>query len=122
MDIVISFLIAAIMGMGIGGGGFLVIYLTLCLGYEQILAQGTNLVFFAIASVFAIIVHLFKRKISLKQVLLMSAFGSLGAFLASGIVNRIDPKIPRIALGVLLVGAGILSIYNTLKKEKNKNK
>ena len=122
MDIIISFLIAVIMGMGIGGGGFLVIYLTLCLGYEQILAQGTNLVFFVIASVCAIFIHIFKRRISFMQVFIMASLGAVGAFIGSRIANDIDGSIPRIALGVLLIGAGVISIYNTLKKEKNKNK
>ena len=32
--------------MGLGGGGVLIIYLTLFLGMEQGIAQGVNLIFF----------------------------------------------------------------------------
>ena len=68
LNVVVAILIAILMGMGIGGGGFLVIYLTLCLNFDQIVAQGTNLVFFVICAVSAAFVHLFKRKISFLQV------------------------------------------------------
>ena len=118
-NIVIAFLISALMGTGIGGGGFLVIYLTLCLNYEQIIAQGTNLVFFAICGIFSLLVHMMKRKISLRQVIPMSLFGSLGAIVLSRLANLIDPKIPRIALGIFLVASGILGLINSIKnKEK----
>ncbi|MBR2296375.1 MAG: sulfite exporter TauE/SafE family protein [Clostridia bacterium] len=118
-NIVISLLIATLMGMGIGGGGFLVIYLTLCLEYGQLVAQGTNLVFFLFCGVSAIFVHLFKRKIFLGQVALMSALGSLGAYLLSRLANNIDPKIPRIALGVLLIVSGAIGIIKIIKTKKN---
>lgn len=118
-NVLIAFLIATLMGMGIGGGGFLVIYLTLCLNFEQILAQGTNLVFFVFCGTGAVFIHLFKRKISLLQVILMSALGSLGAWLFSRIVNHLDPQIPRIALGVLLIISGVIGIIKIIKnKEK----
>lgn len=122
IDIVVAFLIALLMGMGIGGAGFLVIYLTMVLGYGQVIAQGTNLLFFAIASLFAIVVHIFKRKIKLGQVLILSAFGSLGAFITSHIANMVDPKIPKIILGILLIFSGSTTIFNIIKRKSNKNK
>ncbi|MBO5375088.1 MAG: sulfite exporter TauE/SafE family protein [Clostridia bacterium] len=119
LDIVISFLIAVLMGMGIGGGGFLVIYLTLCLNFEQIIAQGTNLVFFIVCGAFAVLIHLFKRRINPWQVLIMSAFGSVGAFALSHLANIVDPKIPRICLGALLIISGALGIIKVvINKEK----
>ena len=119
MNMLIAFLIATLMGMGIGGGGLLVIYLTLCLNYNQILAQGTNLIFFLICATSGVIFHLIKRKISLSQVIKMSVLGSLGAIAFSHFANVVDPKIPRIILGILLIFSGLISIINALKnKEK----
>ena len=103
LDVIIFFLIAVLMGMGIGGGGFLVIYLTLCLNYGQILAQGTNLVFFILCAASGMLIHFGRRKISLIQVIAMSAFGTLGAWMLSRLANAIDPKIPRIFLGIFLL-------------------
>lgn len=118
LDIVISFLIAILMGMGIGGGGFLIIYLTLCLNYPQIIAQGTNLVFFIISGAFATLVHTFKRKINPYQLLIMSVLGSLGAFFSSSLATVVDPHLPRIALGALLIISGSISIIKIFKKKK----
>ena len=47
LDILVSFLIATLSGLGIGSGGLLVIYLTLLDGMPQLRAQGVNLVFFS---------------------------------------------------------------------------
>ena len=49
LNMIVGFLVALLMGMGVGGGGLFVIFLTLCLNYGQINAQGTNLLFFIIA-------------------------------------------------------------------------
>lgn len=117
MDIIVALLIAILMGMGIGGGGFLVIYLTLCLNFNQIVAQGTNLVFFIICATSAVFVHLFKRKISAWQVALMASLGSLGAWMLSSLANSVDPKIPRIALGILLCISGLLGIIKSIRSK-----
>lgn len=120
--VIVAFVISVLMGMGVGGGGLFVIYLTLCLGYEQILAQGTNLIFFILSVAASIFVHLKKRKIKIWQVAIMAIFGTVGALITSTLANTIDPKIPRIILGVLLTLSGILTIIKTFKntkKEKN---
>ena len=120
LSIMVAFLIATLMGMGIGGGGFLVIYLTLYLNFGQINAQGTNLVFFVISGVFAVLVHTFKRKINPYQVLIISLLGSLGALLTSQLANNVDPQRPRVALGVLLILSGSASVIKLFIR-KNKN-
>ena len=104
------------MGMGIGGGGLFVIYLTLCLDFPQPLAQGTNLLFFVIAGASSLIYHLIKRKIYPWQIGIMVLFGSLGSIIFSRYANIIDPKYPRIALGILLITSGVITLYNNILK------
>ena len=118
MSFLIAFLISALMGMGVGGGGLFVIYLTLCMKFPQLLVQGTNLCFFIVAGTFSLFVHFKKRKINLKQVIIMITLGSLGAFLSSHLVNSLDPKYARYALGLLLIIGGISTLYNNFKKFK----
>ena len=43
--------------MGLGGGGILIIYLTIFAGIEQATAQGINLVFFIPISIVAILIY-----------------------------------------------------------------
>ena len=104
------------MGMGTGGGGLLVIYFTLYLGMGQRVAQGTNLLLFAIAGGFSIIYHLRKRKLVPWQIAVMLLFGIPGSLLLSRLAVAVDPHYPRIALGVLLIISGALTLYNILIK------
>lgn len=121
MKFIASFLISALMGMGIGGGGLFVIYLTLCLGYEQMVAQGTNLLFFVLAGGISLLYHFKKRRVVLWQTLTMVAFGSLGSILGSRLSLSLDPRYPRIALGVLLVISGLFTLFNIIIEIKRKN-
>jgi len=120
LNIIVGFCVAVLMGMGVGGGGLFVIFLTLCLNFGQINAQGTNLMFFILTVIASIFVHIKKRKIYLKQVLAMILFGAVGSLIFSYLANRISPEIPRKMLGGLLILGGAFSIYNTFKKGKEK--
>ena len=103
--------------MGVGGGGLFVIYLTLCLNFPQLISQGTNLFLFIIAGAFSLFIHIKRRKIKLKQVLIMITLGCLGAILSSSLVNSLDPKYARYSLGALLIVSGLITLYNNLIKE-----
>ena len=65
MDMVASFLISVLAGMGVGGGGLLVIYLSLVRNIDQLAAQGINLLFFVCASLSALVVNIKKRSLKL---------------------------------------------------------
>lgn len=119
-NIIVGFLVAVLMGMGVGGGGLFVIFLTLCLNFGQICAQGTNLLFFVLSIMASIFVHVRKRKIFFKQVLVMASLGALGSLFFSSLANHISPDIPRKMLGGLLILGGAFSLYNSFKKEKEK--
>ena len=119
LNVIVSFLVALLMGMGVGGGGLFVIFLTMCLNYGQIYAQGTNLVFFIIAISSSIFVHLQKRKLYFKQILVMAIIGSIGSVIFSRMVNYVNPEIPKKMLGGLLIIGGAISLYgNLFKKDK----
>ncbi|MBR2024251.1 MAG: TSUP family transporter [Clostridia bacterium] len=120
INAIVGFLVALLMGMGVGGGGLFVIFLTLCLNYAQINAQGTNLMFFIIAILASFIVHVRKRKLFKRQILIMAVMGSLGSVIFSNLVNYVDPQIPRKMLGGLLVVGGVVSICNSFVSKKKK--
>ncbi len=117
LNVIVGFLVSALMGMGVGGGGLFVIYLTLCLNFGQINAQGTNLTFFILAVLASIFIHVKKRKIYFLQVLVMAVFGALGSFIFSFLANAVSPEIPRKILGALLILGGFSSIYNSFVRK-----
>lgn len=118
LNMIVGFLVALLMGMGVGGGGLFVIFLTLCLNYGQINAQGTNLLFFIIAILASFFVHIRKRKLYLSQILPMAIIGSIGSVIFSRIANFVNPEIPRKMLGGLLIIGGIYSLYGCFFSKK----
>ena len=122
MRYIILFLISALMGMGVGGGGLFIIYFTLLLDFPQLLGQGTNLLLFTIAAGSALVLHIKNRRVNFKQAVTMSVFGILGGLCSSALALNIDPRYPRIALGALLVFSGISTLYNIIKTKVKKFK
>ena len=102
------------MGLGVGGGGLFVIYLTLCMNFDQMTAQGTNLIFFILAGVSSLLLHFKSRKIYPVQLLIMISFGVLGSLIFSHVANMIDPEIPKKVFGAILLLTGIITIIKEL--------
>lgn len=126
VDMIAALFMGALSGMGIGGGGLLVIYLTLVRGTGQIEAQGLNLYFFLFASAAALFVHCVKRNINYPLVFMLAAFGMPAALFGSYLASVTDPEIVRILFGSMLIIAGGISLVRTLpafvrsKKERKK--
>ena len=112
MSFIFPFLISALMGMGIGGGGLYIIYLCELLEINNTVARGTNLVFFIISALSALILHVRKRKIYPVQVIVMVIFGILGSYIFSHISNEIDPQIPKKVLGSVLILGAVVSFLS----------
>jgi uncharacterized membrane protein YfcA len=112
-DALAAFLIGALSGMGVGGGGLFVIYLTLIKGVAQIEAQGLNLYFFLIASGASLLVHTVKRNIDHRLVLALAALGIPSAIFGSSLASRVHPDTVRLVFGIMLVAAGGISLYTT---------
>ena len=129
VTVLIVFVIAVLSGMGVGGGGLFVIYLSLFTSTPQLLAQGINLLFFLFCAGASLTVHLHKRKIYFLAVAVMAGAGILGSLLGSAAAEHIDESILRKIFGTMLVIGGILTLrgkkqeregraYFSFKKEK----
>ncbi len=118
LEFLITMLISCLMGMGVGGGGLYIIYLTLIKDFPQMIAQGTNLLFFIMAGLGSLCLHLRKRKIHILQVVILIGFGCLGSLIFSQLGNILDPEIPKKVLGCVLILGGGISIFQTLGEFK----
>lgn len=113
IDSIAAFFLGALSGMGIGGGGLLVIYLTLLKETDQITAQGLNLYFFLFASIGALFLHYRKRKINYSAVLILAAFGMPAALFGSFASASTDPGFLRMAFGFMLIITGSVGLIKS---------
>ena len=118
IDFIAAVLLGALSGMGIGGGGLLVIYLTLIRNVDQISAQGLNLFFFIFASAAALFVHMTKRHIPFGILLFTSVFGMVAAYFGAAAANAVDPALVRKLFGGMLVIAGGIALWRNLLANK----
>lgn len=106
----------ALAAMGLGGGGVLIIYLTIFASVEQSVAQGINLIFFIPIAIIAICIYLKKKLISIKFAIICSVFGIVGAVIGSMIINYVSNDILRKIFGGLLFIIGLIQLFG---KDKN---
>lgn len=113
-----AFLIGALCGMGMGSGGLFVVYLTVFLGYEQLAAQGLNLYFFIFSTAAALFVHMRTRKLHLKRLLYLAAFGIFGCIFGSTAAQSISGGTLRTVFAFLLIISGTISLFSGEKFKK----
>ena len=107
----IVFLTSALSGMGVGGGGLYILYLTLILDLPQIQAQGINLAFFVISALSSLFIHFHKRKIHLPLVLCISIFGAAGSLSGAYLSKRLSMALLSKAFGCFLVFCGLKTFF-----------
>ncbi len=109
-DIPAAFLIGALTGTGVGGGGLLVLYLTLLRGAEQISAQRLNLILFIAVSAAAVPYHLAHRKVDAEVLAVLVAFAIPGTFAGAAIRGSVPSETVREIFGIamLITGAYVL--------------
>lgn len=112
IDIVVSFIISALAGMGVGGGGLLVIYLALVKNMDQFTSQGINLIFFIFAAVSALSVNIKKKAIDIKTVVILAVSGLVFAVIGAVFASVVDVYVLRKIFGGLLVISGVFSVFH----------
>lgn len=108
-------------GMGLGGGGILIIYLSLFTETRQLTAQGINLLFFIPIGVLALIIYSFKKQIKWKAVFKFSLWGLLGSVTGLYFTDFLGGKITGKIFGGLLVILGIIEIFKRKRKTVDKS-
>ncbi|MBR4295660.1 MAG: sulfite exporter TauE/SafE family protein [Clostridia bacterium] len=108
---------AVLSGLGVGSGGLLVIYLTFLGEYDQITAQGLNLLFFLFSSGSAMIYHLTHRKINYGVVLILVLFGLVGAGVGNILLRVLGGDMVRKFFGAMLIFSGVVA----MKKSKSRS-
>ncbi len=99
-------------GLGLGGGGVLVLFLTLFAGSGQLHAQGLNLAFFIPVGLFALIFHVRHRLVDFRMAWPAVLLGLLGALLGSLAAAHIGAAVVRKLFGLLLLTLGGWEVFS----------
>lgn len=102
--------------MGLGGGGVLLIYLTLFAGVEQLKAQGINLLFFIPIGTVATVIYAWKKQIKWKTVLIFALLGILGSAGGSLLSGMLGSHMLSKLFGGVLVFAGLFQFFSRQKQ------
>lgn len=116
-NILIGFLAGFIGALGLGGGGVLVMFLTVFMGVNQLSAQGTNLMFFIPVGIFALIFHCKKKLVDWKIAVPAIICGLVGAAIGCILARFLGDKIMRYIFGVILLFLGIFELFFPHKKK-----
>ncbi len=105
-DIFAGIFMGTLTGMGIGGGGLLVLYLTGVDGMGQLAAQGCNLLFFVFASVASLFIHNKKRNLDYRLIGAAALLAILGSQIGVRLTGVLPEETVRHMFGWMLILAG----------------
>ena len=121
-EVLIGIISGIVSGTGMGGGTILIFLLSFMLGIEQHTAQATNLIFFIPTSIVAIIVNFKNKNIDIKQAIIISIFGVLGAIIGANIAIYMNVKMLKKGFGIFLIFVTLNEIYSIIKLYKKDKK
>ena len=93
--------------MGFGGGGILILYLTLYKNMPQLAAQGVNLIFFIPSAILALIFHTKNRIVEWKTALRYILTSLPGLVIGYFIVTNINEAYIRKFFAIILIMMGV---------------
>ncbi len=106
-------ILSGILGaMGMGGGGVLIICLTLFMNVAQQTAQGINLIFFIPTAIIAVLIYTKKHLIKWKIAIPFALLGILGTIAGSMISQNLDGSVLSKLFGGLLLIMGIRELFS----------
>lgn len=108
-------------GMGMGGGTLTIPLLTIFLSYEQLQAQGVNLIAFLPMSVVALVIHAKNHLVAYKQTWLLAVVGCVFSLIGALIANHIGSGVLKKMFALFLIGLGVWQIVEMIKN-KNQQK
>jgi uncharacterized membrane protein YfcA len=105
--------------MGMGGGGILVIFLTLALSMPQLKAQGVNLLFFLPCAVISLIINGARGLVDWRTAGWIVLGGIPTAFLGIWLAGKIDMKWLAWLFATFLIIVGVKELFSKAKQQEN---
>ncbi len=116
----VSIVIAVLSAMGVGGGGLMVIYLTLISGYSISDARAVNLLFFIVSAGVALVYHKTHRAVLWRYVAVLVSVAVPGVMIGTYLATVMDPTLTRHIFGWFLIVSGGMYFYGKLSGKYQK--
>ena len=116
-DILAGVFMGTLTGMGIGGGGLLVLYLTGVRGLGQLYAQGCNLLFFVFSSAASLFIHNRKRQLDFRLIGISAALAVAGSQIGVRLTGILPEETVRHMFGWMLIIAGTVTALRLLLRK-----
>lgn len=116
-----AFIGAVLSALGMGGGGVLLIYLTVFRDMEQFTAQGINLTFFIPVAAVSLAIHIKNRLVDFKLAALLIPGGLIGVYAGTRLADTLSDSFLRRLFAGFLLFIGLREAYNAYRTIRNKD-
>ena len=106
-------------GMGMGGGTLTIPILTVFLAFEQIQAQGVNLIAFLPMSVVALFIHVKNHLVDFKNTWLLAVVGCAFSLGGALLANHIENNVLKKFFALFLIGLGIWQLIEMIRVKES---
>ncbi len=120
LEILVGVLGGIVGGMGMGGGTLTIPLLTIFLHYQQLRAQGINLIAFLPMSVIALIIHIKNHLVAFKETWGLAVVGCLFSLIGALVANKISNIVLKKLFAVFLIGLAIWQIVEMKNQKQDK--
>lgn len=116
--VIVGTLLGFLSGLGIGGGSLLILWLTIVLGTDPLVARSINLLFFIPSALVACVLRIRQGDLKIKPLLPAVAAGCAAAAIFSWISTVLDVEILKKLFGIVLLAAGLRELFYRPRKAK----
>lgn len=114
MTALVTFLSALLAGLGVGSGGLFLLYLLRAVGMGQYAAQGTNLLFFCLATLASTLLNIRAGRLSPSRLLPLLFLGACGSVGGSLLTLAVPAAAARVGFGGFMVLGGLYTLFGRL--------
>ena len=118
-EIVAGIIGGIVAGMGMGGGTLTIPILTIFLKYEQLRAQGINLIAFLPMAVVALVIHVKNHLVDFKNTWMLALVGAVFSLVGALVANNISNSILKKFFALFLIGLGVWQFIEMKKNQKS---
>lgn len=116
--VIVGTLLGFLSGLGIGGGSLLILWLTIVLGTDPLVARSINLLFFIPSALVACVLRIRQGNLKIKPLLPAVAAGCAAAAIFSWVSTVLDVGILKKLFGIVLLAAGLRELFYRPRKAK----